>query len=68
MFKVFIMGLAVGLALLLIISTGALRTQQKNEEQIKYQTELVDATPVHTGALTEKQRIHSKCFTMYLDR
>src|SRR5215510_7835226 len=64
-FMMFMMGLVFGLVLLLII-TGASHLQQKSAEQIEYQAKLVDATPVKSGVLTEKQRIHSKRFTYYL--
>src|SRR5262249_55573548 len=64
-FKMFMMGFVLGLVLLLII-TGASLIQRKSAEQIEYQAKLVDATPVKSGVLTERQRIHSKRFTYYL--
>ena len=51
MTKLFFLGLALGLALLLIINTGALRPRQKSAEQIQYQKELADATPVQSRVL-----------------
>lgn len=65
MTRMFFMGLAVGLATLLMISAFAYRTQQKSAERIQRQTELADASPVKAGVLTEKQRIHSSCFPHY---
>ena len=65
MTKLFFLGLALGLALLLIINTGALRPRQKSAEQIKYEKELPDATPVQSKVLTERQRVHSNRFTFY---
>jgi hypothetical protein len=65
MFKMFSMGISVGLVVCLIISLGISRAQQQNLEQKRYQKELADATPVRSGVLTEKQRLHSKRFTTY---
>jgi len=65
MTKLFFLGLALGLGLLLIINTGALRPRQKSAEQIQYQKELADATPVQSRVLTERQRIHSRRFSFY---
>jgi hypothetical protein len=65
MVKVFVLGLATGVALFLTINGVASRTPQKNTEQEKYQSELADATPVRAGGLTEKQRVHGKHFNFY---
>jgi hypothetical protein len=67
MFRPFMIGLIVGLVLLLVISIGASRVQQKSAEQILYQKELADATPVQSRVLTERQRIHSSRFSFYRD-
>ena len=65
MFKLFIMGLVMGLVLSLVIGIGASRVQEKSAEQIKYEKELPDATPVQSRVLTERQRVHSSRFTFY---
>src|SRR5215813_14099289 len=67
--KLFIMGLVIGLVLLLVISIGASRAQEKSQEkradQLQYEKELPDATPVQSKSLTERQRVHSSRFTFY---
>ena len=60
MSKAFIVGFAVGLALLGIIGAGASRPQQKDIEQQRYQAEVVNATPIQLNVMTQKQRVHSR--------
>ncbi|HKQ06184.1 MAG TPA: hypothetical protein VJ464_13700 [Blastocatellia bacterium] len=61
------LGFVVGVVVFAIAGVGASQLQDKNVELKKanekqYRTELVDATPVQLGALTEKQRLHSQLF------
>jgi hypothetical protein len=70
--KPFVLGFIVGVALLIVAGVGASRLQRKDatridatESERKYQAELVEATSVELGALSEKQRIHSKLFAYY---
>lgn len=71
MSKAFISGLAIGLALLIVVGVGA-SLRQKNAEQerqrvelAEYQAELADATPVEVGILSATQRIHSDLYKHY---
>jgi len=73
MSKPFLIGFVSGLALLFVVGVGASRLRQKDAEDAKqrselerFQAELVDATPVQLGVLTETQRIHSKLYSHYL--
>jgi hypothetical protein len=75
MSKAFISGVAIGLALLVVVGVGASKLRQKNAEQEKervelaeYQAELADATPVEVGVLPASQRIHSSLYTDYKQR
>lgn len=72
MSKSFVFGFVVGIALLTVAGTGASRVQRKNaeqtraeEEEKRYEAEIVDVTPVHLNSLTDKERIHSKVFPYY---
>lgn len=72
MSKAFISGLAIGLALLIVVGVGASKLRQKNAgqekdraERVEYQAELADATPVEVGVLSARQRIHSDLYTEY---
>lgn len=70
MSKPFVFGFVIGLALLLVCGVGASRLRQKDTkhrdlETEKYQTEVLDATPVEMGRLTAKQRVHSKLYSHY---
>jgi hypothetical protein len=72
MSKSFVLGFIVGVALLIVAGVGASRLQRRDAARIdaeelerKYQAELVEATPVELGALSEGQRIHSKLYTPY---
>jgi hypothetical protein len=72
MTKSFVLGFALGLALLLVAGVGASRIGQKDAEQAKqraelaaYQAELVDARHVQVGVLSETQRVHSRLFAHY---
>lgn len=74
MSKAFISGLAIGLALLVVVGVGA-SLRQKNAEHerqrvelAEYQAELADATPVEVGVLSASQRIHSSLYTDYKQR
>src|SRR6266404_107327 len=71
MSKGFIIGFALGLALLGIVGAGASRQGRKDQERReaeKYQAELADATPVEVGLLSASQRIHSSLYTDYKKR
>lgn len=73
MSKSFIFGFIVGLALLAVAGVGASKLQSKEAQRIDaeekaYQAEIVDATPVQLGILTQQQRIHSNFYTHYLQR
>lgn len=68
MSKSFVWGFIAGVALLIVASVGASRLQDKNavvqeKNERLYQAEIVDATPVQPGALTAKQRFHSRLFS-----
>ncbi|MGA9767660.1 MAG: hypothetical protein WBV94_01365 [Blastocatellia bacterium] len=74
MSKSFIWGFILGTALLIAAGVGASRLQDKNAtlnaklkdaDENRYQIEVVDASPVQSGALTEHQRIHSRIFAYY---
>ena len=72
MSKAFISGLAIGLALLIVVGVGASKLRQKNAKQEKdraelaeYRADLSDATPVEVGVLSARQRIHSDLYTHY---
>lgn len=71
MSKSFVSGFIVGVALLIVAGVGASRLQRRDAtrtEEKEYQAKIVDATPVQLGALSEKQRIHSKFYIEYLER
>lgn len=72
MSKSFVSGFIVGVALLIVAGVGASRLQRKTPEQIRaeeenklYETEIIDATPVHLNALTDKERIHGNIYPYY---
>jgi hypothetical protein len=70
MSKSFIWGFIIGVMVLVVAGVGASRLQDKNaklkaEDEKRYQIEVVDATPVQLGLLTEQQRLHSKHFAYY---
>lgn len=67
MWKSFFVGFLMCMTFLLVSGVRASR-QQKNTEEKSYLTELVDATPVQRGVLTEKQRSHSKLYSFYKER
>lgn len=73
MSKAFIFGFVAGAVLLIVGASASSRFQQKtakqqekDAEQKRYMTEIVDATPVQLGVLTNQQRIHSKPYSAYL--
>jgi hypothetical protein len=75
MSKPFVSGFIVGAALLIVAGVGASRLQRRDAtrmdadaEEKEYQAEIVDATPVQFGALSEKQRVHSKLYSHYRER
>lgn len=75
MSKSFVLGFIVGVALLIVAGVGASRLQQKDTkrsaaeaEEKEYQQKIADATPVQFGALSEKQRVHSKLYSHYRER
>lgn len=70
--KAYILGFIAGLVLLTVGGVAGSILQKKNAEQrkqelalAKYREEVVDATPVQLGVLTDKQRIHSRIYTHY---
>ena len=72
MSKSFILGFIVGVALLIVAGVGASRLQRRDAARIdadaeerEYQSKIVDAPPVQLGALSERQRIHSRLYTDY---
>lgn len=74
MSKGFVIGFAVGLALLIVAGVAASRLQQlsvdresQRAEVAEYDAERPGATPVQLGVLTLKQRTHSKPYSHYLD-
>lgn len=62
MAKQFLFGLVVGLGLIVAGGAGASRLSQKDIQRQRYQAELLGATPVQLGTLSERQRIHSKLY------
>ena len=62
MSKQFLLGLVVGVSLIVAGGAGASRLSQKDIQRQQYQAELVGATPVQLGTLSERQRIHSKLY------
>jgi hypothetical protein len=63
MSKAFVIGFALGLALLGLVGTAASRLTQTQAEKYdaqKYQAEITDATPVRLGVLSPKQQFHSR--------
>jgi hypothetical protein len=63
--KAFLLGLIVGLGLVMVAATLDFRHQRKTAEQTRaqeqlYQAEIGDATPVRTGVLDDRQRLHSQ--------
>ncbi len=67
MWRSFVIGFLMCLTFLLVHGVRASR-QQKNTDEKSYQAELVDATPVQRGVLTEKQHSHSKLYSFYKER
>ncbi|HKP12753.1 MAG TPA: hypothetical protein VJZ91_11600 [Blastocatellia bacterium] len=74
MSKSFIWGFLVGVALLIVAGVGASKLQDKNvalnarlkeADERQYQIEITDATPLQSGLLSERQRIHSRVFAYY---
>jgi hypothetical protein len=72
MTKPFVLGFIVGVALLIVAGVGAARLQRRDATRVdadelerEYQAELVEATHVELGALSERQRVHSKLFAHY---
>jgi hypothetical protein len=72
MTKPFVLGFIVGVALLIVAGVGASRLQRRDAarvdadaEEREYREKVVDATPVQLGALSEKQRVHSKLYSHY---
>ncbi|MEK6289497.1 MAG: hypothetical protein AABO57_27600 [Acidobacteriota bacterium] len=68
MSKGFVIGFALGLALLGIVGAVASRQTQRNLDRRdleRYQAEIGDATPVKVGVLSRKQRSHSRLYNGY---
>jgi hypothetical protein len=63
MSKTFVAGFLVGIALLIVVGVGASKLQDKDKKQS--QAEVVDATPIQAGVMTEKQKQHSKLYNRY---
>jgi hypothetical protein len=75
MSKSFVLGFIIGIALLIVAGVGASRLQRKSAEEIRaeeekgrYETEIVDATPVHLNTLTDKERTHSNIYPYYREQ
>lgn len=70
MLKAYVIGLLLGLSLLIVaVVTSSPKQQnapelQQDEAKI-YQAELVDATPVQRGVVTEQARLYSRHFSYY---
>src|ERR1700754_4280508 len=65
MSKSFIWGFIVGLAFLIVAGVGASKLQKNaklQDDENQYQIEVVDATPVQLGVLTERQRVHGRLY------
>jgi hypothetical protein len=72
MTKAFLFSFLMSVVLLISISGHGFQSRQKNAEQSGNKEELelfikeiVDATPIQLGVLTEQQRKHSKLYTHY---
>jgi hypothetical protein len=72
MFKTFVFGFIVGIALLLVGGVAGFQPTQKSTEAKRkeqelelYKTQKSDATQVQLGVLTELQRSHSKLYGSY---
>ncbi len=72
MSKSFILGFIAGLVLIIASAVAGFQSQQKDPAQKRkeqelalYKTQVVDATPVQFGVLTERQQKHSKLYTSY---
>jgi hypothetical protein len=63
--KAYVLGVVTGLALLIVAGVAGFQLQKKDVEDEGYRAELVDASPVQSGAFTERQRVHSKQFAYY---
>src|SRR5262249_42790812 len=61
----FLLGFLIGLVLLIVAGVGASRLKQRDKEEEAFRQELVDATSVRFGVLTETQRAHSKIHSQY---
>jgi hypothetical protein len=75
MSKPFLFGVGMGLALFVVVSVGASRLHQKNVKDgrrradlLRYQADLVDATPVLVGELTKNELIHSRLFNKFYEK
>src|SRR5437868_7932264 len=72
MSKSFVLGFIVGIVFLFVGGIAGTRTQLKDqrkyEEEKFYKKEIVDATPVELGVLTDQQRIHSMLYRSYQER
>lgn len=72
MYKSFIFGFIAGLVLLVASAVVGFQPkqksydqQQKEQERVLFNKEVVDATPTQLGVMTERQRAHSKLYTRY---
>jgi hypothetical protein len=70
--RAYSLGFILGIVLLIAGGVAGTKLQKKNAGQAKqqgelerYRAELVDATPVQLGALTDRQRIHSRLYNHY---
>jgi hypothetical protein len=65
MSKTFVAGLVAGIALLVVAGVAGIsqKDAKKDAEKREYQAELVDATQVERGVLSEKQRVHSALYS-----
>ena len=65
MSKAFVAGLVIGIALLVVAGVAGIsqKDAKRDAEKREYEAELVDATPIERGVLTEKQRVHSALYS-----
>jgi hypothetical protein len=76
MLKIFILGFIAGTILLAVSGVAGFQPQQAGIEQKRkeqqelalYKAEVVDATPVQLGILTERQKNHSKLYSFYREQ
>jgi hypothetical protein len=77
MIKTFALGFIVGIALLLVGGVAGFQSPKKTQDRLQiekqrelalFKAEVVDATPIQLGKLTERQQKHSKLYSVYQER